>query len=358
MSSELVKSCEKVECLVGTGGVCADGLADVDECPHFLGKTDAPSQEPDDSQDGRDIGSSNNGMRDRVSLPGRDEYTFASASEVTLANLTRLVVIAGEADSGKTTLLASFIDRFQKGSFSGYRFAGCKTLMGFEQRCHLARLKSGGAKPDTGRTGHTDEHEHKLLHLTVRSIDRDHIIQDLLFTDISGENFRLVKDFVEEAQKLEFLHRADRFVLLVDGEKLASPTLREEAYQGAVLILRRCVETGILDQQSFVDVVFTKVDLIEATDQAFDTSDFLKRIEQRIKDRYEGNLSQLRYYTVGSRHLSNRSPRNQLADLFSSWVNETPIYHLRYFALTRLPIASNREFHRYLERRSCISLSV
>jgi hypothetical protein len=227
--------------------------------------------------------------------------------------------------------------------------------MGFEQRCHLARLKSGGTKPDTGRTGHSDEHEHKLLHLTVRSIDRDHIIQDLLFTDISGENFRLVKDFVEEAQKLEFLHRADRFVLLVDGEKLAFPTRREEAYQGAALILRRCVETGILDQQSFVDVVFTKVDLIEATDEEVNTSDFLSRIEQRIKDRYEGNLGRLRFYTVGARHLSNTSTRNQLSDLFSSWVNETPIYDLRYFAPPHLPAASNREFHRYLSRRGSVT---
>jgi hypothetical protein len=93
-----------------------------------------------------------NGSKDNVSLPGTDEFTLMSASEITVAHLTRVIVVAGEADSGKTTLLASLIDRFQRGPFSDYRFAGCKTLMGFEQRCHLARLKSGGTIPDTDRT--------------------------------------------------------------------------------------------------------------------------------------------------------------------------------------------------------------
>jgi hypothetical protein len=173
-----------------------------------------------------------------------------------------------------------------------------------------------------------------------------------LFTDISGEIFRLAKDFVEEAQKLEFLHRADRFVLLVDGEKLASPTHREEAYQGSVLILRRCIETGMLDQQSFVDVVFTKVDLIDSSDQKFDTSSFLSRVEQRIRERYEKNLSRLRFFTIDARHLSNQSARNQLVELFSSWVAETPIYHLSYYTSMPTIGKAQREFSRYLTTRN------
>lgn len=291
-----------------------------------------------------------NEVGDNVSLPGNDDFTFMSASEITVAHLTRLIVVAGEADSGKTTLLASLIERFQRSPFSEYRFAGCKTLMGFEQRCHLARLKSGGTIPDTDRT--PPSIEHKLLHLTVRSINRDDVIQDLLFTDISGEIFRLAKDFVEEAQKLEFLHRADRFVLLIDGEKLATPSRREEAYQGSVLILRRCVETGMLDQQSFVDIVFTKVDLIQSSDQNFETSNFLLRVEKRIRERYEGNFGRLRFFTVDARHLSNQSARNQLVELFSSWVSETPIYNLSYYTSTPLIGEAQREFSRYLTTRN------
>lgn len=344
MSPERIYTCEKEGCEVATSGECIEGVADVDQCPHIL--TNVTAIDADRPAVSTKSSDPKNATSDKVTLPGTDEFTLATASEITLANVTRFVVIAGEADSGKTTLLASLSDRFQRGQFSGYRFAGSKTLLGFEQRCHLARLRSGGVTPDTDRTKPLEEH--RVLHLTVRSIDRDSFVQDLLFTDISGETFRLAKDYVEDAQKLDFLHRADRFVLLVDGELLASPTRREEAYQGSVLILRRCIETGVLDKQSFVDVVFTKIDLIEAADEAYGTSDFLLRIEDRFKQRYEPSLGRLRFFSVDARHLSNRSPRNELASLFSLWVVETPIYGLRYYSSTRIATKPKREFDRYL----------
>lgn len=352
MSPDLVRSCAKRECTIGAGDGCFDGVAEPEQCPHYLvgSRTNDVDSVSSQNVQRETLAPKQTDIGGKVSLPGTDEFTMASAAEITLAYVTRLIVIAGEGNSGKTTLLASFIDRFQKGPFSGYRFAGCKTLMGFEQRCHLARLKSGGTRPDTEVT-HPSVGL-KLLHLTVRSIERDHLIQDLLFTDVSGETFRLAKDFVEETRRLEFLHRADRFVLLVDGEKLASRTRREEAYQGSILILRRCVETGMLDKHSFVDVVFTKIDLIENSEKDLRTSDFLQLIETRIRDRYEESLGRLRVFTVDARHLSNSSPSNQLPALFSSWVVETPLYDLRYYDSTRIPLTSKREFDRYLVRSS------
>ncbi|HUS10777.1 MAG TPA: hypothetical protein VMZ30_09950 [Pyrinomonadaceae bacterium] len=352
MSSELIYSCEKKGCEIGKGGDCLEGFAELDECPHLVKNAHTGDSDGNDSRNAlvKESANAQSDLSDKVSLPGTDEFTLASASEITLAYLTRLIVVAGEADSGKTTLLASFIDRFQRGPFSGYRFAGSSTLMGFEQRCHLARLRSGGTKPDTDRT--PPSVEHNILHLTVRSIAFDNLIQDLLFTDISGENFRLAKDFVEDAQRLEFLHRADRFVLFIDGENLASPTRREEAFQGAVLILRRCVETGVLDRQSFVDVVFNKIDLIEASDKNFDTSSFLRQIEERINRRYGASFGRLRFFTVDARHISNSSPRNQVAALFSSWVVETPIYDLRYHVSDEAPSIPKREIDRYRVRRN------
>src|SRR5258708_4978508 len=65
---------------------------------------------------------------------------------------TRLVVLAGDSKSGKTTLLASIFLRFQQGPFGDYLFAGSHTLMGFEARCWPSRAASLGLKATTIKT--------------------------------------------------------------------------------------------------------------------------------------------------------------------------------------------------------------
>ncbi len=75
-----------------------------------------------------------------------------SGMEITRAALTRVIVLAGSEASGKTTLLVSLYERFQEGAFTEYLFAGSRTLLGLEMRCHRARIQSGASKPDTERT--------------------------------------------------------------------------------------------------------------------------------------------------------------------------------------------------------------
>lgn len=351
MSEELNVICKQKGCKAGSGGACLEGFTDLAACPYFIsesarsepGSTDVEGQPVDD------ISEDQTNTPEMVSLPGVDEFTFETASLVTCAALTRLIVIAGEADSGKTTLLASLSDSFQKGSLAGYLFNESRTLIGFEKRCHKARLASGGIRPDTDRTPPSEEH--KLLHLSVQGIESGRT-QDLLFTDISGETFRLAKDYIEDCQKLKLLWRADRFVLLIDGEKLASPTRREEAYQGGALILRRCLETQMLDDQSFVDVLFTKYDLIQSAENIAQTKEFLLRIESRLRERYENKVKRLRFFKVAARPEDpDFSGQNQLDKAFSSWVEDTPIYDRHYYLKSSGNITSDREFDRYLSRR-------
>lgn len=353
MSTELLGTCKQKDCKVESGGPCLEGFAEPTSCPFFSSFVEQQNDTLNDEQveDVDDLSMSSHTPVAMVPLPGADEFTLETASEVTYAALTRLIVIAGEADSGKTTLLASLTDRFQKGQFADYYFAESRTLLGFEKRCHLARLSSGGIKPDTERT--KPSVEHKLLHLTVRSIKSDDFIQDLLLTDISGETFRLAKDYIEECQKLELLWRADRFVLLIDGEKLASPTQREEAYQGGALILRRCLEAGMLDRSSFVDVLFTKYDLIQPAEKIAQTREFLTRIEDRFRKRYEQRVGRLHFFKVAARPEDPKfSGQNQLKEVFSTWVEETPIYARSYYHGDMEELISEREFDRYLSRRS------
>src|SRR5262245_49650285 len=75
----------------------------------------------------------------------------ADADAITLRFRTLLIVLVGAEGSGKTTVLASIYERLNEGPFAGFQFAGSRSLLSFEEICHLNRLASGGAQPDTQR---------------------------------------------------------------------------------------------------------------------------------------------------------------------------------------------------------------
>lgn len=133
-----------------------------------------------------------------------NELSNEDADAVTLRSLAHLVVFAGASESGKTTLLASLYERWSDGPFAGFQFAGSRSLLGFEQICHLNRLASGGAHPDTPHTQVSEEaaYYHLALREAAPGAERRHV----LLSAISGELFRLAKFSREDAERLTFLH--------------------------------------------------------------------------------------------------------------------------------------------------------
>src|SRR5258706_16328307 len=109
------------------------------------------------------------GASDLLGLPRGEGYRLDSggANEVTAQSLTNVILFAGTAESGKTTLLATLYLLFQKGPFATFSFAGSRTLVGFERRVHNARLSSKLSIPRTERSKSSE-----LLHLPVRKTDR------------------------------------------------------------------------------------------------------------------------------------------------------------------------------------------
>jgi hypothetical protein len=124
-------------------------------------------------------------MSELVDLPRGEGYRLDSggANEITTRAPTNVILFAGTAESGKTTLLATLYLLFQKGPFASFSFAGSRTLVGFEQRVHNARLASNLSKPRTERSKVSE-----LLHLRVRKEDRSIPAQELLLCDLWGED--------------------------------------------------------------------------------------------------------------------------------------------------------------------------
>ncbi|RYZ88812.1 MAG: hypothetical protein EOP04_08460, partial [Proteobacteria bacterium] len=137
-------------------------------------------------------------LKDDIILHSGNELSVEESVRLTSSRRCKLIVFAGPARCGKTTLIASLFEMFGKNSYKNFIFSGSETLIGFEKRCHLARVTSGEPRPDTERTAMKDGE--RLLHLTVRGRHEEDSTTDLLFSDLSGEFFKLAREHEDEAK--------------------------------------------------------------------------------------------------------------------------------------------------------------
>lgn len=236
----------------------------------------------------------------------------AEGGDVVRASPTSIVAVAGMARSGKTTLVGGLYERFHKGPFAGFLFAWCHTLPGFERRCHLARLCSERETPDTERTPHKESHD--LLHLRVADALTG-ARHDVLFSDIYGEAFRLASDSAEECRKIEVLKRADHVAVLVDGGKAVLKRERQGAFTAVDSLVRQCLDSGMLDRTSNVQVIVTKWDRAAGKGDEF--------IEQKLNwlsDRHGGRLSTLTAHRVALRSNGAIRAGFGMDELLKKWV--------------------------------------
>jgi hypothetical protein len=351
MSQGVGHRCKLPECTVATTDKCFEGLELID-CPNYLGaETEvAATADASESEEAVDTDEQPN-EAEMVDLPSGLDFTPVTASRITRARLTRVIVIAGDQDSGKTTLVSSLFDRFQEGPFAGYLFAGCHTLPGLERRCFPSRIASERMHPDTIRTPRGDGQS--LLHLRLRVEDLSRPIQDLLLSDISGEFFRDACDSTEGCQQLKVLRRADHLVLCLDGEKLANIGQRHEAFNTGKLLLRSTLDAGMIGLHTFVDILFTKRDLLGPLEGS-SALDYLNKIRQGLSDEFASRLGRLRFFEVAARPTVEGFPLAYGLDrILPAWVEDTPFYTQPQLIDLQVVAASlaQTEFDRYLLRR-------
>ena len=195
----------------------------------------------------------------RRRLTDGDTLSAGDGGTIVRSAPTSVVVVAGLAQCGKTTLVAGLYELFHRGPFGGFLFAGSRTLPGFERRCHLARIASGREAPDTARTVRSEGTD--LLHLRLSAQD-DSGVFGILFSDIYGEAFRRAADVAEECQQFTILKRADHVSVLVDGEKVANNRERQSAFSSADDLIGQCLDCGTFNTASSIQVVVSKWDLL------------------------------------------------------------------------------------------------
>lgn len=238
----------------------------------------------------------------------------ADADAVTLRSPAQLIVLAGAEGSGKTTVLVSIYERLSLGGFASFQFAGSRSLLGFEEICHLNRLKSGNARPDTQRTVPVEEAAYYHFALS-RKGQRQHV----LLSAVSGELFRLARNAREDCARLTFLLRANTIAVLVDGARLVVPESRENAVSDAAGILSSFLDAEMLGPHTRVEFVFSKLDRVVAAGDA--AEDLLKKTEAKLETKFRRHVPGLVFRRIAARPdaASGSDLEDGLAEAFNSW---------------------------------------
>jgi len=282
---------------------------------------------------------------DLIDLPSGSELDEVGAAALEASTRVRVIVAAGPVGCGKTTLITSLYELFQWNSVSEYSFAGSRTLPAFERRCYLSRTASERETADTERTPFG---EVRYLHLRISKNGA----LDLLFTDVSGESFERARDSITECQHLSFLRQSDHFLLLLDSKKLIRKEKRWQVAHDSMALLRSCLDSGMLDDKSFVNIILTKVDYFAAAPEATkeDNERFIDKITAEFRSEFAARLGRLTFGRVAARPTSASGLKfgHGLAELLNDWASVSP----RERSLSILPsgLGGSRESELFASR--------
>lgn len=233
-----------------------------------------------------------------------------------------VVAIVGERNGGKTTLVTELYSCFLRGTVAEVAFCHSLTLMGFEQKCFQSRARSGGLRPETPRTSAQDGLS--FFHLAVAEAS-DLSRRDLLISERAGEAYREVRDHPELAAEMIELRKASYVVFIIDGERVACPRKRTEAFASVRHLIRAMLLSDNLSTQLQIQLVTTKYDLLVGDEQA-DARESLRNFERAIVTLVDGKYEVFSFDTAARNPLAGVAPALGLDALLRSWLRPlTPL---------------------------------
>lgn len=247
-----------------------------------------------------------------------------AAERIAACSRATVVVLLGDANSGKTTLLASVYERFGLGRLAGHWFLGSKTLHGFELRCHRSRYGDG---PGGESGGHTAGDAPPWLHLRTARQEEPRKIFELLLGDFSGEHHtRPLADGSRKPSEFVALKRADHICITVDGGRMARDYERDSEHRFILDLLDALLrEPDALSDPSAISFVVTKWDLIHRTGD--DAREAVEGLFKDLSTRFDGPFG---YLETAARSGADQFPIGfGIADLLTRWTDR-PELHIRH----------------------------
>ena len=338
--TQTLRRCVEPGCTFDTDGVCLEGFPAAKGCPY--------KSQPADDDISESVTESNIPSDNWILLPDGYELSLESTADITRAAEAKVVVVAGEFAAGKTTLITCIFEHFSEGAYAGQQLAWSDTVLAFERACYPSRISSEAEQAETERTKRLTP---RFFHLQLQSEPGK--LTDLLVTDMSGEVYRRVLDNQENATSLGFIRRANCFVLLLDGKRLASKELRQDGFRRGLLLLEALLQAQVLSRLCPVRVLIAKYDLLVPEEGNENTIKFIEYVEAEY-----GNFGAQHFADFKVSRISSRPKKNSPLDygfgvdsLFSEWVTaDRPGVNVNFLADVK-ELANERESMKYLWRQ-------
>lgn len=310
-------TCSQPKCPIATTGVCLEGHKR--GCPHIIADTATPSEPVAETDSASSIPPT---PAEPYHFHSGEKLTALEASRMIRALPMKVVLCAGAQRAGKTTFLARIGEMFRKGSFNNFRFAGSKTLCGFERATWLATIASGAGQPDTKRTSKVEKDT--FFHVQVRRAGNEEDRIDVLISDLPGEIFLDVVSTQDVCEEQLALARADQLVLFLDCKSLIDDAKRHSERDMACRFLSQVKKCRHAPKTLQVDVVFSRWDYVFASGRRHEHEAYCKIVEQEIRTRFDATFGGLRFDRIAARPAGTAPTNAEIQTIFCRWLDVPP----------------------------------
>ena len=308
-------TCSNPDCQISENGSCLQGLEPVESCPSFGKTVDAEDESLEDEND-----TTEEEQIQLVQLSSGRAYALSDLDTFLLRQPAQLVAIVGDTLSGKSTLICALYEKFLRGEFESFSFAGSDTLIAFEEVAHYSRAVSGASMPETQRTSLSEELQ--FFHLAIVSEDTDAIRKELFISDRAGEIYRAGLDRPGELLTLQELRLSRCVAVLVDGERLIQADEQHQVLDTTRQLVRAMIDSGTLSTSQHLQIILTKRDEVERTGTA---ECFINRVEtltNRIDDDFGSAVASVEFYEIAARDPTREfDSAHGCEALLKSWLN-------------------------------------
>lgn len=312
--------CTNEQCRFADTAQCVEGN-DINECP-YLEVLDASASEDAEETTTSDP-SAQQSDDEYVNLGGEDYLSVPQASLLLKARYAPIIAFLGTVGAGKTSLIAEVYDAFQYKTYKSLSFAGSRTLMAFERICHTVRAASRVPEPIQDRSAILDDPF--FFHLTIRVDSTKHLV-DVLLADRSGETYRAIADKPAIAADCLELHRATTLNMLVDGARLCDPVQRTSALTECDQALQTLAMSGILARYISVNLVMTKLDLVDTHKNKARAHRDFKSLCDRSLTRYGASVARVSSFKIAACPQNDKHPKGYGVEaLIKNWATTEPL---------------------------------
>lgn len=236
-----------------------------------------------------------------------DALDYDEVYKYTTKNDAKVVIVAGEHASGKTTLEVMMYRMFLEGKNNLLQFAGSVTMKGFQERSIYLLKKSGKEEADVERTSAT---QRKFLNLSVCNKNKNRV--DLLFTDFAGELYK--NESVLREQK-EYFGTAENVILTIDGEQLSKPRERRIVFVNLEILIRQLFANEILTKKSNLYLVCTKYDKVKNLEKYQQIKNIIDTEYHKIQESYQAAVNHMELEYLSALQVEEDEERAKLERL-------------------------------------------